>query len=809
MSKKIVLLSDGTGNSASSAHKTNIWRFYKAVDVSQGSDQAVFYDNGVGTSSFTVKRLLGMAFGWGLKNNVKELYGHLCRVYDEGDKIFIYGYSRGAFTARVLAALIADQGIIKAYENEQDLQNEIENAYDSFRHENFVPSLLSAPRWIYHWFTKPKNPESRDSKKRYTYAESGTPLIQLLGVWDTVDAYGAPIDELTRGWDMVIWPLTAKDRNLSKAVGAAYQALALDEQREAFEPMLWNENTSGDRKIFTPDRRVEQVWFAGVHANVGGGNPDDSLAHVSLNWMIQKSNAHGLNFHEEIAEQYRSAANPNGPIYDNRAGVGNIYRYAPRKLEVLCSSSRPGLWNTLLLLLQNKKAVSNDVSIDCPKIHHTVFERIREGGDGYAPINLPERYCVLDAAGKAIEQPDDTHSTRTIESTQQAKARRNLQATAWNKVWLLKLLYFVTLAATATFAVGPYLLDHYDGDNDAAQSNGIAEFSARVDPFIGSIGDIIRLIPQNIGKIPGLEVIENWANLYGNYPYFFVIGLGILAALIYTSNYVNLKLKSEMRTDWAHITGHGNSWADEPVHRNMLVNFLDTHRVLPSNENQIKVSLADGAARLLRLFGEFLSVILFLTVVILVIWKIYFTILDGSGAICPEVQKIGSGEGTVKFDPRIECFDTGFDLKAGQEYRLKMNVGKSWADGSVKADTNGWYGSAPWYAHLATPLRRHLSQDWYQPIVRIGNTWFDRYTASYAKEILTKEPKQEFEKTFIFEARQSGRLYIYLNDAVVPVPLVLWRRDRWYFYRNNCKKKSCELSTLTLTKVPPNGRSSS
>ena len=94
--KKIVLFADGTGNSASSPHKTNVWRAYKALDKSPSSNQYAYYDNGVGTSSFTPIAILGLAFGWGLARNVKQLYKFLCQTYSEDSEIYAFGFSRGA-----------------------------------------------------------------------------------------------------------------------------------------------------------------------------------------------------------------------------------------------------------------------------------------------------------------------------------------------------------------------------------------------------------------------------------------------------------------------------------------------------------------------------------------------------------------------------------------------------------------------------------------------------------------------------------------------------------------------------------------
>ncbi len=108
--KRIVLLSDGTGNSSAKLFKTNVWRLYQSLDMdtdSNGVRQIACYNDGVGTSAFKPLALLGGAFGWGLKRNVLHLYDFLCQQWEPGDQIYIFGFSRGAFTGRVLAGLIA------------------------------------------------------------------------------------------------------------------------------------------------------------------------------------------------------------------------------------------------------------------------------------------------------------------------------------------------------------------------------------------------------------------------------------------------------------------------------------------------------------------------------------------------------------------------------------------------------------------------------------------------------------------------------------------------------------------------------
>src|SRR5688572_30682391 len=136
--KHIVLLSDGTGNSAASLFRTNVRRLYEALDLEDPQKpreprQFAFYDDGVGTSSFRPLALLGGAIGLGLARNVRELYAFLCRTYSPGDKIYAFGFSRGAFTIRVLTGLILDQGIVRYHGSEAELERNVAAAWRDYR----------------------------------------------------------------------------------------------------------------------------------------------------------------------------------------------------------------------------------------------------------------------------------------------------------------------------------------------------------------------------------------------------------------------------------------------------------------------------------------------------------------------------------------------------------------------------------------------------------------------------------------------------------------------------------------------------
>ena len=136
MPTRIILLSDGTGNAASKVWRTNVWRMFESLDLT-GSDQVAIYDDGVGTSSFLPLAVLGGAFGWGLKRNVIDLYKFVCRNYEsEVDEIFGFGFSRGAFTIRIVVGMLFNQGLV-SYTTEAELHKKAKAAYRGFRRENF------------------------------------------------------------------------------------------------------------------------------------------------------------------------------------------------------------------------------------------------------------------------------------------------------------------------------------------------------------------------------------------------------------------------------------------------------------------------------------------------------------------------------------------------------------------------------------------------------------------------------------------------------------------------------------------------
>ncbi len=359
MSKNIVICSDGTGNRGGKTRGTNVWRIFNSIDRHDDSNlQITYYDDGVGTDDLRLLRLLSGAFGWGLQKNIRQAYEFLTMNYQEGDKIFLFGFSRGAFTVRSLAGLICRCGLLRreillqaGRQERKRMVNKIINAYRSNEEFNNKNSGV----------TKKEKAKNIRKNLGLTVCHLQSVPIHFVGVWDTVDAVGVPVDEL-KEWVDRIWRKLFKrrlwgfyDQVPHYDIHHLYQALALDDERKTFHPNVWK----GDcKKSESDDRKkqvVEQVWFAGAHSNVGGGYPKDSLSLVPLLWMMGKANACGLKFFKSKCKEYYEAADPHGRLYDSRAGLGVFYRPALRQL---------------------------------PKyslIHKSVFERIERGTNYYAP----------------------------------------------------------------------------------------------------------------------------------------------------------------------------------------------------------------------------------------------------------------------------------------------------------------------------------------------------------------------------------------------------------------------------------------
>lgn len=391
--KNIILCSDGTGNAGGRGQVTNVWRLFTALDLSNRSAvrQVAIHDDGVGTEEFKVVKAVSGAFGLGLKRNVRELYRFLIRNYEPakegmpGDQIYILGFSRGAYTARMLAELISVCGIINPEgKNDATLDNAIREAFEIFRC-TFL-SKIDRTLVLEKGVRRLRNIEAIEAEQFiadncYPVDNNGDAehnyLIRFLGVWDTVPAYGFPVQELADLWNNYIYPYKFDNRKLNPRVGRAVHALAVDDARKTFCPMLFDELTADG----VPDNRIEQVWFPGMHANIGGGYPKDGLAYISLDWMMSRAverigNIDGLKFIEDKRKEFAARGNPWAKMYDSRSGLAVFYRYEPRDIKHLAALNHQ---------LSNDSCGTTGL-----KIHPSVIQRIQARTEGYAPGNIPK-----------------------------------------------------------------------------------------------------------------------------------------------------------------------------------------------------------------------------------------------------------------------------------------------------------------------------------------------------------------------------------------------------------------------------------
>ena len=335
MSKNIVVFADGTGQEGGRGNNTNVYKLFNMV-ADRTAEQIVFYDRGLGTGW---RKVSGNLFGAGMDQNIKECYTFIFENYLAGDKIYLIGFSRGAATVRSLSSFIHYFGILP-----QSRPELIDEAYEIYK--------------------------IKDSKKRIQKAKSFVDRnhtmwthIEFIGVWDTVSALGIPIKSVDVACQKVPFMRHSyHDFRLSPSVKYAYQALAINEYRETFHPVLWEKEKEDYQEI-------EQVWFVGSHTDIGGGYKEQEVSDIPLQWMTAKAISRGL----LIYPNNRVSINPNvnGKVHDSRKDFPmNLYTKKRRKWD----NQRDGII----------------------KIHESVLERIFDvDGKPYKPWVLENEYEVV------------------------------------------------------------------------------------------------------------------------------------------------------------------------------------------------------------------------------------------------------------------------------------------------------------------------------------------------------------------------------------------------------------------------------
>jgi len=875
MSRNVVLLSDGTGNSAGKLFKTNVWRTYQLLDLSNPI-QVALYDDGVGTSSFKPLALLGGAIGWGLKRNLISLYMFLCRNYDPGDRIFCFGFSRGAFTIRVLTKFILTQGLVTEYGSVDELRRKSLTLYREFRRKEPASSRVSGLiRRMVYFAIKPF-----ESKKIETRPIAS---IEFVGVWDTVDAYGLPTDELKTGIDYYIWPLALFDRRLDHRIQKACQALAIDDTRKTFHPLLWDETEPPHSiiKTHTDKEQLTQVWFAGAHANIGGGYPDDGLSYVPLRWMILEAQKKGLRLSSNALGELSVRAAPFGRLYDSRAGFGAYYRYAPRRLDPPIDKQGARIPN--------------------PKVHESVLWRMALGTDTYAPLSLPAALRIV--TERSSERPDTNileflayqkaiqtdprlrGDAGTTQSTDPAEnksfniaALRQPNAHAmelmWATVWWRQVAFFGTVLATLSLVFSPALsklafgLDFRNLDRVVEASYSLSALKKVIVILANLLQPVIQhAIDIAFSYFPAFAA--PWLEAYRASAWGVALSTLVLVGLLSWGRLIDrrthdralaawntrweysrfkwmqsrttlrivtativaiLATAATLRFLWIYSSGallqfpcSESAWDDCAGDVEVLLHQGIDFRVVPllfvSGAFALLGGLAASAvgyvafayrlSQQLRQRKEELpglalwiairarrsralewlrlwvtrslvpvafAALLVVTVVI-GFNRASFAILDGLDAVCRWTKdgELSLQPGQTKeaiFDPSAACNETTIVLDSGVNYEIEVaNTVVTFTD----PDRNGSkvitqdYLELPkvsWLKRLALPLRRDISRPWYVPVIRLSSPAREEFAIS--------------KRGSLVRPREAGKLYIFINDAVLGLPFgwdLLYRRS--------------------------------
>ncbi|KAF2712508.1 hypothetical protein K504DRAFT_371987 [Pleomassaria siparia CBS 279.74] len=417
MFKRLIVACDGTWMNSDNglisgkiAVPSNVTRLTRAIKpVSQDAiPQVVYYHFGIGTQGGVVDRLVSGTTGEGLGDAVREGYSFLANNYHPGDEIFLLGFSRGAFTARSIAGLVGQVGLLtkKGLPSLPEIFKDVQHRRDP----RYVPKNPNVP-----FSNKPSadSPRYAEELERRGMTRLDIP-IKAIGVWDTVGSLGTPrIGWLTK---VGIQSTESKemafyDTKLGPNIENAFQALALDEKRGAFSPAVW-EKPEGNRTT------LRQVWFPGVHSNVGGGYDDQQLANITLAWMM--SQLEGLldlrdeyifeqdDDNERYYRKEREGPRPwsFGEIYNSMSGLyslgGGSNRTPGRYHEVSPDTCRP----TSRPLRQTNEY-----------IHPSVRTRIRLSGPGVSDKGVYECRSLTDAYRLVVDYSTSHSNPNTTPTT--------------------------------------------------------------------------------------------------------------------------------------------------------------------------------------------------------------------------------------------------------------------------------------------------------------------------------------------------------------------------------------------------------
>ncbi|KAF2497174.1 hypothetical protein BU16DRAFT_459324, partial [Lophium mytilinum] len=364
---------------------SNVTRICRAIlpEDRNHHPQIVYYQSGVGNGSTYLERLVGGGTGEGIGEHIREAYGFLANNYTPGDSIFLIGFSRGAFTARSIGGLIGGMGLLEKagmpwfYLIFKDWENAGVKGYK--------PSILhSIPD--FHIAAPPEDIKGYLSSYKSELLKRGLTRdveIQAIGVWDTVGALGIPTTPLLQkvGLPDFLHEYRFLDTSLDNHVRNAFHAMALDEQRASYAPTIWE-------KPPYCTTNIKQVWFPGVHSNVGGSYDDTGIADITLAWMMSNLR-HWIDFNPNyireqhlLNQKYNSSQKPPltrgwslGKIYDSCTFPTSLGGREPRK---------PGTYTRTNYMTGQE--TSDPLEATHEKMHISVRARLLMEGKGYEDV---------------------------------------------------------------------------------------------------------------------------------------------------------------------------------------------------------------------------------------------------------------------------------------------------------------------------------------------------------------------------------------------------------------------------------------
>jgi uncharacterized protein (DUF2235 family) len=363
MTKNLVVCCDGTSNDVTS-DSTNVLRLFRSLQ--RNEQQTAFYDSGVGTladptmltaTGRRVSKKLDMAIGQSVRENVCEAYRFLSRHYQPGDKIFLFGFSRGAYTIRALAGMIHFLGLVHP-----ELDGLAQLAWSVYADDD--ASLPMSRR--FEGGNRFKKAFSFDSKVR----------IHFVGAWDTVSAFGWI-------WNLRTVPFSASNPSIDHV----RHAVSIDEHRACFQANLFRPKSLDQHESF------KQLWFPGAHADVGGGYPEaeSGLAKIALEWMFQEAAEQGCLFDQEQVERFLGGSPKKSkiskpdvlaPAHNSTQGFWNLLEWSPRKQWD--HNAKPERLRWLFPNLYRRRKIPQDA-----EFHESVRRKLDED-PGYDPPNLPK-----------------------------------------------------------------------------------------------------------------------------------------------------------------------------------------------------------------------------------------------------------------------------------------------------------------------------------------------------------------------------------------------------------------------------------